>query len=314
MLRQEQARRQKAEAMHEVLLGAARDVLEPLRISGAVTSYRGKKVLGRGVKEAQLLHLSDLQIGKETATYDIEVFERRMDELFDTTVDLLKLHRKSRPVDELFIAMNGDLVEGEEIFPAQAWETQLPVLRQAVIGAEILAADVARISSNYKRIRVCVTSGNHGRMSKTANSKSSWDLALGEIFKHMVSEIKNVSVEICQDWYHVTKVNGVLVMQTHGHTVRSGGDTPCTAIVKRISRWRDSITEGFDVLLMGHFHNYAELEWNGAKFFLNGSPESSNDYAQSYMGMASNPMQTVLFLHPEKKVTARYPIYLGSVK
>lgn len=310
MVRDEQAKRRKAEAMHEIILGAAREVLEELWIPGGVTPYHPQP--SSQIVEAQLLHLSDLQIGKVTEDYNIEVFGERMEQLFKTTVDLCELHRKGRPVNELFISMNGDLVEGEGVFPGQPWVSQVGVFRQAVLGAEILATQIARVSPNYEKIRIVVTGGNHGKgyAMKSFAASSNWDLVLGELVKHQMCGLKNVEVEVVDNWYRVTEVNGVKIMQTHGDVIRSGGDTPFTAIVKRVSRWRDSIPEGFDVLLIGHFHNFAELAWNGAKVFMNGSPESSNDFAQSYMGMASEPMQTVMFLHPNLKVTARYPVYL----
>jgi predicted phosphodiesterase len=134
---------------------------------------------------------------------------------------------------------------------------------------------------------------------------------LGELLKHQLSAVPNVTVEVCYDWYRVIRVANTGFMVTHGDKIRSGGDTPFTAIAKRVSRWRESIPGDWSVLILGHFHNYANFLWNGVEVFINGSPESHNDYAASWMGMASEPLQVTMFVHPKRGITARYPIFLA---
>src|SRR5262245_33375069 len=140
MLREERRKRQDAEAMHQVLLGAAREILEPLAVPPNVKPLKVSK--GKRRAESQFLHLSDLQIGKVTATYSIEQFESEMTDTFATAVELAQIMRADHPVEELVIALNGDLVEGEQIFPGQTWVSQVPVIHQAFRGAQILAAKI----------------------------------------------------------------------------------------------------------------------------------------------------------------------------
>jgi predicted phosphodiesterase len=137
---------------------------------------------------------------------------------------------------------------------------------------------------------------------------------MGELMKHQLSGIANVDVEVCYEWCKVIKVQNTGFMVTHGDKIRSGGDTPFTAIAKRVGRWRESVPGGWSVLVLGHFHNYANFLWNGVEVFVNGSPESSNEFAQSYMGMASEPLQVVMFVHPKRGISGRYPIYLSREK
>jgi predicted phosphodiesterase len=336
-----------AKAAHEIMVDAAREIVEPLRVPRVVKPFERKRKYNHEA-EAQVLHLSDMQIGKVTPTYNIERFSVEMDDLFETCVELADIFRSDHPVDELLIAMNGDLVEGEDIFPGQPWVSQVGSFKQAVYGSEILADDIARVAHHWPRIRIVGTRGNHGRSGKNWCEVSNWDLALVKMLELHLRNVKNVSVEVCEDWYAVTEVKGKRVMQTHGDRIRSGGDTPFTAVSKRTSNWRNSIPvealseealarlvaevasaiqEGhsgkatrlleaavrkpFDVLLIGHFHNYAAFQWHGGWVLMNGSPESSNDYALSYMGQASNPMQSVFFVHPRRGVTYQTPVYLG---
>lgn len=312
MLEEERRRTRKLESVHKIVVDAAREILEPLRIPTVVRPLKLKSPKKGGADaESQVLHLSDLQIGKTTATYSVERFEIEMEDLFTTTVELAEIMRSHHPVDELVIAANGDLVEGEQIFPGQAWVSQAPVIRQAARGAQILATKIAAIAPHYPKIRIKVTRGNHGRGGKEWCELSNWDLVLGEFLRLLLADLPNVEVDVCEGWYESTEVKGKILMQTHGDRIRSGGDTPFTAILKRGTNWIASIPGSFDVLVIGHFHNYAEFLWHQRSIFVNGSPESSNDYAESYMGMSSRPLQGVFFLHRRRGVTYRTPVYLG---
>lgn len=301
------------QAKTEVLLQAARETLSPLRVSGIVKPYSADKG-DRRKQETLVAVISDTQVGKVTESYNFDIFQARINRYFERLLRLTELQRSHHPVHDLVVICDGDLVEGEGIFAGQAWEVQAGALEQATRFAQVVSTAILKISSHYRSVSVHVIGGNHGRTGKDWNPKSNFDLIAGELLKHLCATVQNVSVEVCYEWFKLVEVANTRILVTHGDKIRSGGDTPVTAIVKRISRWRDSIKPEWQVLILGHFHNYVNLHWNGAELFVNGSTEDGNEYARGYLGMASDPLQVCFFVHPDKGVTARYPIKLRDVQ
>lgn len=307
-LAEERGRKERLKALQEVFRSVAEKVLEPLRVTGNVTPY---KVPARASKneEVQVLHLSDLQIGLVEDNYNLSVFEAMMDQAFRKVLSLCEIQRRDHPVHDLVIALNGDLVEGEGIYPGQAWKLEDNLLTQVTRGAQILAAKIARLSPHYRKISITVTRGNHGRSFREASEETNWDLVLGELLAVLLSKIENVRVQIVREWYASYEILGWKVMQTHGDRIRSGGDFPFTAILKRANLWKGSI--GWNILLIGHFHSYAEFSFQRDVVFVNGTTVPKSDYALSYMGMIGRPCQGMFFVDREHGVTARLPIYLS---
>lgn len=301
---------QREQAKTDVLLQAAREILEPLKISGTVKPYSETQKKYSTKPETQLVLVSDTQVGKTTSTYGFDVFSRRMRYYFDRVAHLAELHRSHHPVHDLVVFANGDLVEGERIFKTQEWELEASAIEQATRFAQVISTELLRVANHYRKITVYVTAGNHGRTGWEWNPKSNWDLVGGELLKHMVSEAANVVVDVCYEWYKIVNVAGTKFLVTHGDRIRSGGRTPHTAIAYRAMGWAQSMEEDWDVLILGHFHTRTDMDWGMKEIIVNPSSESSNEYARGYLGATSKPTQLCVFVHPDHGVAGRYPIRL----
>jgi len=73
-------------------------------------------------EEIAVLHLSDLQIGKTTATYDSAIAHKRLQIVGQKAVEIIGLRQKNANIKELHLLSGGDIIEGERIFPTQAHE------------------------------------------------------------------------------------------------------------------------------------------------------------------------------------------------
>jgi hypothetical protein len=305
-----QALKQRA-IVNEVVRDVALEAVEPLRLSSRIVVPRRAKK-GKSEPESQHALLSDLQCGKLTLTYSMDKLAERLELYFDKVLYLAEIARTHHPVDELVIHLNGDLVEGEQIFPHQPMEIEAGVLSQALFGADITAREITRIAPHYPSTRVIITPGNHGRAGKEFDPETNWDLVWGHFVKHMLQHIPNVHVEVCHNWYTVVRVKGWGYLQAHGDGINTWMNVPWYGITQRIMRWLDSVDEPWDYVLLGHFHNFANFVWNYTEVLMNGTPESGNDFALKKMGMSGRPMQVTWFTHPGVGMTSRYPVWLDK--
>ena len=304
-----QIERQRA-ALYEVVRDALQEAFEPIPRILPVKAAPAPKRKSR-TAESQHMLLSDLQCGKQTRSYNMEVLADRMRRYFDTCLHLAEIARVHHPVDELVIHLNGDLVEGELIYPGQQMEIETNVLTQAVFGAQMLAGEIARVAAHYPVVRIYSTSGNHGRGGKGFDPESNWDTVMAYFIKFLLQQQAGISVEVSPTWYTVVRAKGWGFLQTHGDQINAWMSIPIYGIIQRTMRWLDSIPEPFDYVLLGHFHNMANFVWNFSEIIVNPTPESGNEYARRNLGMSGYPAQMTFFCHPEHGITSRYPVWLA---
>lgn len=267
--------------------------------------------------EAAILHISDTQIGKVTRTYDIATAERRILLAGEKSLKITELRRNSARIDECYLFLNGDIVEGETIYPGQWWDIECGAAEQATRHApRILSRLISLLVQGFKKVRITCVPGNHGRVGlpkQGGNPRTNWDrVAFETTALHIASLKDRVTFQVADDFYSIVPILGRNHMVTHGHEgLGSGNDY---AITRAIGGWSGSIDEDFTYLHIAHFHRGRMLTVNKRYAFTNGSTESHNDYALSKMNAASDPMQLLLFSDRERGVIAIHQLWLDDTR
>lgn len=112
----EKHKRNKAELV-DSLYRAAYDALSSLDVP--VVKPPKKRVMGKGDEEVANPMLSDLQMGKITASYNTEVCRERIELFGEKIAKITDIQRSDHPVKNAHVYALGDIVEGEDIFPGQ---------------------------------------------------------------------------------------------------------------------------------------------------------------------------------------------------
>lgn len=254
--------------------------------------------------ETFVLLMSDLQAGHETKSFNFKVLEERMQHLIDRTLRVTALHRKSHEVPTLELFLLGDLVHGERVgitvgldeledtVIVQIFDVVLPLLMKAI----------EEFAANFDQLNIRCVSGNHGVVSKMNAGSTNWDLMIYKILALLFRNYKNVKFDIAEDFYLITEVEGWKFLLAHGDQIPMYLNIPMYGITMRSMRWQKSI-EDFDILTIGHFHNFNNMDWNGTDIIINGTFVTDDEFVRKVLGLKGSCCQVLMSVHPRKRIT-----------
>lgn len=313
---QKAAKREREEELYtETLYRAVHDAL--LAVGGPARPIPRTKSSGRkGAAEACLLHLSDWQLGKKTISYDSSVCVQRVRAAVAKTIRLAEIQRADHPVPEIHVMLGGDLVEGVNIFPGQAYEIDSHLYQQTMTASMLVRDLVLELLGAFDKVHVHEVWGNHGRLGRRGEMPrgDNMDRFVGGIARIALGEQKRlVWPEPEVAWTRIVEVGNYRAILFHGDNIRSYGQTPIHAIRTRITKWASGVKEPFNDAYLGHWHfpEVIPLD-NGGRIFMSPSTESGSEYASDQIGSLGYSGQRLNFINPRKgRVTAEYLMDLG---
>lgn len=281
-------------------------------------SFRAVPVpkVGRGKKEeVAILHLSDIQLGKITKSYNTAVADERVQLAMRKTVRITEMRRNNATIRELHVYLGGDMVEGEDIFPHQAHLIDSPLFEQACInGPSIFARALLTALEHFEVVKVFCVYGNHGRNGPKhtrSHPKTNWDRVFYHTLRtvllgtadHPRTDMKRLEFYESDEFWLVDRVFAWGNLIVHGHQITGGfAGFPWYGTAKKAWGWIDSIEEPWDNLYFGHFHTPAFATLGGRVFYANGTTESDNEFAKESLAACGVPVQRLQFMNEEHGV------------
>jgi DNA polymerase II small subunit/DNA polymerase delta subunit B len=125
-----------------------------------------RKQEGTEKPEVAVLHLSDWQVGKKTASYDSDVAEARIQQLSKKFEHMVQIERADHPVNECWLLYGGDHVEGVNIFPGQQYEIDSTLFEQHARASRMLVNLTRHACAGFEKVHVVTEDGNHGRIGQ----------------------------------------------------------------------------------------------------------------------------------------------------
>jgi|TARA_Y100000310_G_scaffold279366_1_gene298433 DNA polymerase II small subunit/DNA polymerase delta subunit B len=297
----------KDKASTQVVIDILRDVVpaadftpKPLKV--CKSRYRNKK-------EKAVVLLSDMHIGR----YSPELMQKKVNTFYSTIVKMVDTQRSSIPIKDLHIFMLGDIVDGDEIFPAQSYEQKFHLMEQMfTYGLPMVTNLINQLSDHFESITISCVSGNHGRKSKYTAKELNFDSIFYEACKLAMVNNKRVKWNITWEWYQVVEIYGNKFLLIHGNNIRSWLNIPFYGIIQKGMRWQGSLPEDWNYLCMGHFHTNLFFKWNNFKVFMNGTWLDNDSFALRELGMDSSTEQVLFGVAQRKGTTWRYDIKLNG--
>lgn len=219
---------------------------------------------------------SDLHFGKESDTFNPNVAETRLKLYFSALAKLAQT-----PTATFHILLVGDCVEGEGIYPGQAHAARGSVREQAQHCADVLKTCIAEILHDrpLSRVRVHSVIGNHGRMSKEANTFSNWDAVVTDLVKQWAEGgswgDRLVVYPVPNSERQLIEVGGVKILMNHHGTKHLGTPAMRTKWMGWLRRYN------FDLAVHGHWHTPALNCLEGSWVLSNGSLSGADDLSDS---------------------------------
>lgn len=265
-----------------------------------------------------LLHLTDWQFGKETASYNREVAERRVVKAVEKALRLTELQRNAYPVSSCALLLGGDMIEGTSIFPAQSWQVDASLFDQLFGVSGVIERVVRALLQHFGTVKVWEEYGNHGRIGKFGEQPAgdNVDRIAYRIARERIGKQASLEWTGSEQFYQRGQIGNYSFLLVHGDEIKSfGGNIPAYGIKRKCTSWASGVVEPFQDVYMGHFHirDCYQLP-NGGMVYLTGSTESGNEYAREVMAATGRPHQRAHFIDPARgRVTDECALYLDDV-
>lgn len=299
----------------ELVDAVERSARDAAVIVGTAKPVKAPKRDKRKQPHSCVLHLTDWQLGKHTETYTAEVCRDRVEQTVRKTLRLTEIQRAAYPVDECVVMLGGDMIEGVGVFPGQAFEVDSTAFEQVFEAANIIESVLVTLLEHFPSVRVYEVAGNHGRIGRKGENprKDNWDRVLYRITRERLQAQDRLTWHEPTGWYEIAEIGNYRALLVHGDQIKSfGGNVPAFGISRKAIAWSSGVTEPFDDMYMGHFHQVMQLTMaNGGRVFVTPSTESGSEYAREFVGARGRPGQRLHFVDPERgRVTAEYVIWL----
>lgn len=246
--------------------------------------------------------------------YNLEVACRRAQNMTSVTCELLTQHLSSARYPGIVLILGGDMLSGDihdelretnEVPTMVAWLDLLGNLRQMI----------DTLLDTFGLVHIVGVTGNHGRNTNRPRAKrrnhSNFDWLLYQVLQRHYADRKGISFQIPDGSDTQFRLYGHRYMLTHGDQFR-GGDGIIGALgpitrgdIKKRSR-QSQLGQGYDTLLMGHWHQLIMLD----SLIVNGSLKGYDEYAAQNNFKFESPRQALWITHPEHGITFSMPVYV----
>lgn len=314
--RQLAAAKAKTDHLVQATVSAARDaaLAQPLpRVPAPPRSARRK------APEAALWHLTDWQGAKVTPSYNTEVMWERVNKFVDRAQRITDIQRADHPVDDCYVLLGGDMIEGLFNFPTQPYEIDATLFGQYVNVSNLLVHTIRRCLAIYNKVTVVAEWGNHGRLGSKRDAvprSDNADRMTYELARQILASSgdKRLVWEDCPEDIQRVEIGNYRALLIHGDEIGRGGFASPNTIVNHVNRWRSgSYKWEFRDCYVGHYHTHYQysLADGAGAVYGTGSTESDNRYASVGLASSAVPSQRLHFIDPEAgRVTAQYQVWV----
>lgn len=264
-------------------------------------------------KETALLHITDGHAGAITISFNEEIYQARMDTLFDSAMTIITLHRKMYDIDTLRIVDTGDNVQGEQPHQgAKVGSIKMGVRDQiAKLALPTLIKLICSLKQEFAEVIFDGFAGNHGH-EMLAPETSRADLSLYDLIAAKLGDHKGITINIHESFGEIIKIEGFKFFCTHFDGIPCQQGIPYFAIDRRLKAWYMQFG-GFNYALGGHFHKEHQDEVSSRlKYFMAGSLKTDDEWALKKLGISSAPSQSIYGVHFEHGVSWRYSLVVDK--
>lgn len=286
---------------------------------------KGAKHIDSHTTGIPVLFLSDIHfdevVKKEQVNfsneYNHEIAVKRLHHTFQTAINLTKKHISKPNYEGFVLALGGDLLSGN--IHEELKETNEQSINRSILDlTDILITGIGGLADEFGKVFVPCVVGNHGRHDRKPRAKNKvYDNFEWLIYQYLVKYFKKDSrvtflIPDGSDAYF--SIYGRNYCLTHGDqfwggTGIAGIFSPLMLGMARKQRRQSSTGQPFDVMMVGHFHQYIHTDM----LIVNGSVKGYDEYAYQ-MNFPYEPPQQALFIeHPDKRTSFRMPVLCDDV-
>src|SRR4029077_2722908 len=300
-------------------LGAPNVISDPEWLRGASEK---RSVTGTAVLFVSDIHFDEVvareQVGGSNE-YDREIATQSIKNTFRSAIILLKGFMAAPKYDGIVCPLGGDLLSGNIHEELQLTNEQ-PIQVSMLALEELLIEGLGGLADEFGKVHVPCVVGNHGRMTRKPVAKNrAFESFEWPIYQRLAAYFKQdsrLTFDIPDGPDSFFSIYSTRFCLTHGDQFR-GGDgvgwilVPIGRGLSRKQFRQQAMGDPFDVMMIGHWHQYIQL----SNLIINGSIKGMDEYAYQGNFAFQEPEQALFVVHPEVGVTARWPVkcrYVGG--
>lgn len=244
--------------------------------------------------------------------FNHEIAVKRIKHCFSRAITLLKDHFSLPRYDGMVVALGGDMLSGN-IHEELAETNEQRILSSVLDLTDLLITGIGMCADEFGKVFVPCVVGNHGRLHKKPRAKGrvrdnfEW-LIYQYIAKYFASDDR-VTVMIPDSADAQFSIYDLNMLLTHGDQFKGGGGVsgvfaPLMTGMARKQKRQQSVKRPFDIMMMGHWHQYIHTE----SLLINGSVKGYDEFAYLMNFAYERPQQALFVAHPDKGCTFRMPV------
>lgn len=249
-------------------------------------------------------------------TFNRQILRERVNAILHNTIHLAKHHQVNAHYDGIVVAVLGDMVTGE-IHDELARTNDISPLPAVLEVRDLLYTFISTMKATFGRVFVPCVAGNHGRTDKRMSAKQFSERNLDWLICTLLErDFKDdPAVEIVAPLGNEIsfRVHDTKFFAVHGHDLGvKGGDGiigPVGPIMRgrmKLGQQRAAMGDDFDILLMGHWHQYLVLPG----VVVNNSLKGHDEYAAHVLrAKPTPPSQALFFVHPRHGITSHWQVF-----
>jgi len=244
--------------------------------------------------------------------YNRHIAEQRARRMFETSVTLLKRHMANPKYEGIVLALGGDLLSGN--IHEELRETNEDQINRSILRAtDVIISGIDLLLEEFSKVFVAAVVGNHPRLDKKPRAKNAvFDNFEWLIYQLLIRHYRSnprVSFLVPEGPDAAFSVYNTRFLLTHGDQFRGGSGisgllSPLMLGLHRKQKRQQAVLQPFDIMMIGHFHQYMHMQG----LIANGSVKGMDEWAWKMNFGFEPPQQALFIVHPEHGITFRMPV------
>lgn len=267
------------------------------------------------------LHLDEVVRPEEVNgvnAYNRQIALKRLERTFRKSIELPRDYLAGITYDGIVVHLAGDTFSGDIHEELQRTNEATP-LESVLYWLDPMIAGLRLLIEAYGNVHVVSVPGNHDRTTRKPTYKGRVTTSLHFLFSKMLEREfageSRITWNLPQAPDALTKIYNTTILTTHGDRFRGGGGiggilVPILRGEAKTQQRQVAIGQPYDLLVMGHFHQYI----NGPNVLVNGSMKGYDEYSYSHSFGFEEPQQALFLVTPEHGPSFHMPIQCSDRK
>lgn len=249
--------------------------------------------------------------------YDPEIAAKRIERFFRRTILMAREYFAGVEYDGIVLASLGDTISGD-IHDEYRETNELSNFEAVPEVVPLIEAGIVMLAEEFKKVHYVGVPGNHPRDSRKPRYKKrsahNADTMISKLLARRFEGEAEITFDIPDAFSADFKVYETKFRAEHGDEATGGSGIqgamlPVALRTQRVRKQAEAEKRPFDVLLIGHWHQYMSVPSKG--FLVNGAGKGYDEYARGKGFEPEAPQQALLLVTPEHGVGVQAPLFVG---